>query len=375
MKNIGLYIHIPFCKKKCLYCDFNSYDIKSLDENAYIDALIEEIDFYVNEQKYNFKTVFIGGGTPTIINPRNIVRIIHAVEKNIQTDAEITIECNPGTVDKKKIDIYKAIGINRISIGLQAWQDDLLSIIGRIHKREEFLRSYALFRDSGFNNINVDLMFSLPGQNMDMWIETLTKVCNLGVEHLSCYSLIVEEMTPIYALIQSGKLIIPDEDIDREMYKTAKEILNNYGLKQYEISNFSKDGFSCAHNLVYWNNEEYLGVGAGSHSKIWGKRFWNYSDVNEYIKNARDGKSTIEGFENISIIEDSWETIILGLRLNSGIAISDFNNRYKTDFLKQYEKTLIKLKEEALIQIKPNRVILTDKGQDLSNRVFVEFMK
>lgn len=375
MKSIGLYIHIPFCKKKCLYCDFNSYDNKNLEEDAYIFALIEELKHYINKQEYEFKTVFIGGGTPTIINPGNIAKIMKSIEKSIKNDAEITIECNPGTVDKNKIDIYKSLGINRISIGLQAWQDDLLSTIGRIHKRDDFLKSFNLFRQAGFNNINVDLMFSLPGQSMEMWIETLENVCNLGVEHISCYSLIVEEGTPIYYLIESGKLQIPDEDMDREMYKAAKAVLKNYGLYQYEISNFAKEGFNCAHNLVYWSNEEYLGVGAGSHSKIDNKRFWNYSNLDDYIKSIRAGKLIVEGYENIDSKEDLWETIILGLRLNSGIIISSINKKYNIDFLKQYEKTLQQLEKEGLLQILKDRISLTDKGQDLSNRVFVQFMQ
>lgn len=374
-KSIGLYIHIPFCQRKCIYCDFNSYDDKDVYENAYIDALIEELKYYSDQQNYNFKTIFIGGGTPTIINPENIAKIMKAIEKNIEKEAEITIECNPGTVDKEKIDIYKTVGINRISIGLQAWQDELLNTIGRIHRREDFLRSLSLFRSSGFNNINVDLMFSLPGQNLNMWLETLYNVCCLGVEHISCYSLIVEENTPIHSLIRSGILNAPDEDTDREMYKDAKDILKNYGFDQYEISNFAKDGFRCEHNLIYWKNEEYAGVGAGSHSKIDGKRFWNFGGLDEYIKNMTTGKTAVEGYENISIKEDMWETIILGLRLNSGIGISDFNDKYGVNFIEEYGNALSKLIKESLITIQDDRVRLTDKGQDLSNRVFVEFMQ
>ncbi|MCQ1530873.1 radical SAM family heme chaperone HemW [Lutispora saccharofermentans] len=374
-KSIGLYVHIPFCQRKCIYCDFNSYDDKAIYEDAYIDALIKELKYYSDQQNYNFKTIFIGGGTPTIINPKNIAKIMKTIEKNIEKEAEITIECNPGTVDQAKIDIYKAAGINRISIGLQAWQDELLNTIGRIHKREDFLRSFSLFRSLGFNNINVDLMFSLPGQSLNMWLETLDNVCRLGAEHISCYSLIVEENTPIHSLIKSGILNAPDEDMDRDMYKAAKAVLKNYGLKQYEISNFAKEGFCCEHNLIYWKNGEYAGVGAGSHSKIDGKRFWNFSGLDEYIKNIEAGKAAVEGNEDISIREDMWETIILGLRLNSGIGISDFNAKYEINFIEEYGNALSKLIKEGLITIQDDRVRLTHKGQDLSNRVFVEFMQ
>jgi len=237
------------------------------------------------------------------------------------------------------------------------------------------LRSFSLFRSSGFNNINVDLMFSLPGQSLNMWLETLDNVCRLGAEHISCYSLIVEENTPIHSLIKSGVLNIPDEDLDRDMYKAAKAVLRNYGLKQYEISNFAKEGFCCGHNLIYWRNEEYAGVGAGSHSKIDGKRFWNFSGLDEYIKNIEAGKAAVEGNEDISIKEDMWETIILGLRLNSGIGISDFNAKYGIHFIEEYGNALSKLIKDSLIVVQDDRVRLTAKGQDLSNKVFVEFMQ
>jgi len=374
MKNIGLYIHIPFCLRKCLYCDFNSYAGKNAYEDLYVEALIKELQCYLSNQEYIFRTVFIGGGTPTIINPENIAKIIGAIERNIQKDAEITIECNPGTIDKKKVEVYKSIGINRISIGLQAWQDDLLKTIGRIHKREDFIKSFNLYRSFGFDNINVDLMFSLPGQTMDMWIETLENVCDFGVEHVSCYSLIVEEGTPMHRLIESGELKPFDDDEDREMYRTAKQILEKHGLMQYEISNFSKHGFSCKHNLIYWRNEEYLGVGAGSHSKLDNWRFWNYQSLDKYIEFLKDGKLPVEDKENISLEEDLWETIILGLRLNTGIYLSEINHKYNIDFLKKYEKTITKLEHDLLIKKEGDRISLTDKGRDLSNRVFVEFM-
>lgn len=374
MKIVGLYIHIPFCMRKCLYCDFNSYSNKDIYESSYIEALIKELRSYLDAQEYRFKTVFIGGGTPTIINPENIAKIMKTIENNIEKDAEITIECNPGTIDKNKVAVYKAVGINRVSIGLQAWQDDLLKTIGRIHKREDFLNTFMLFRDQGFNNINVDLMFSLPGQTMDMWLETLENVCRLGVEHISCYSLIVEEGTPMHRLIQSGELKIPDEDIDRDMYRLAKNTLEGYGLEQYEISNFSKKGFCCAHNLIYWRNEEYLGVGAGSHSKIDNKRFWNYGDLSTYIDRLKNGKMPIEDSETINFDEELWETIILGLRLNSGLNISEINDKYNINFLKRYEDTINKLEADLLMIKDGNSIRLTDRGRDLSNRVFIEFM-
>ena len=329
MKSIGLYIHIPFCCKKCLYCDFNSYENKEIYEKQYIDALIKELNYYINQGIYSFKTVFIGGGTPTIINPENIARIIGTIEKNIEKNAEITIECNPDTVDERKVVLYKTMGINRVSIGLQAWQDNLLKTLGRIHDRKDFIESLNMFRKHGFTNINVDLMFSLPNQTLEMWEETLNNVCTLGVEHVSCYSLIVEEGTPIYQLIRTGKLRIPDDETDREMYSMAKEILERYGLRQYEISNFSKVGFQCIHNLIYWNNEEYIGVGAGSHSKINKIRFWNYHSIEEYIVSLKNNKLPVEDSENISSKEEFWDYNIR-LRLNIGLSISEINENTKS---------------------------------------------
>jgi len=375
MKSIGLYIHIPFCYKKCLYCDFNSYANKDIYEEPYIEALLKELNYYINQGKYTFKTVFIGGGTPTIINPENIERIIKAIEKNIEKDAEITIECNPGTVDEKKALLYKTVGINRISIGLQAWQDELLNIIGRMHDRKGFIESLNIFRKHGFDNINVDLMFSLPKQTLQMWEESLNNVCSLGVEHVSCYSLIVEEGTTIYQLIRSGQLSIPDDETDREMYRMAKEILETYGLKQYEISNYSREGFQCIHNLIYWNNEEYIGAGAGSHSKIDRVRYWNYRSIEEYIARLKNNELPVEDSENISTEEGLWETIMLGLRLNTGLFIPDINEKYSINFMEKYGDVLFKLNRYELIQISGDRIYLTDKGRDLSNTVFVEFME
>lgn len=373
MKEIGLYIHIPFCKKKCLYCDFNSYKIH--DEDEYIKALCEEIRTYLRDEEFKLKTVFIGGGTPTVIKYQNIGRIIDLIVPYIKKDAEITMECNPESIDKISIREYYAMGINRLSIGLQAKQNELLETIGRIHSFEDFLYSYSIIRNQGFKNINIDLMFSLPGQTMDMWNETLENICSLKPEHISCYSLILEESTPLYSLIKSGKLTVPDEDVDRNMYHLAEKVFSNLGYKQYEISNFAKEGYKCVHNLIYWKNGEYLGVGAGSHSKINSKRFWNVKDVKQYIDKIKNKKSCIEGFENINIDEDMWETILLNLRLNEGINISEFNKKYEKDFMSIYGDVVIELQKEDLLEKKGDKIVLTERGRDLSNIVFIKFSK
>lgn len=369
MKEIGLYVHIPFCKKKCLYCDFNSYIIH--DEDKYVDSLCKEISNY--KDKYRFKTVYFGGGTPTLIKWKNIKKIIDLLKSNIRSDAEITIECNPETLNKESIKGYHEMGVNRLSIGLQAIQNELLKTVGRIHSYEDFLKCYDLARSQGFKNINIDLMFSLPGQDISMWHETLKRVCNLKPEHISCYSLIIGETTPLYSLIKSGNMVVPNEDIDRQMYHLAENILFGFGYKQYEISNFSKDGYKCLHNLIYWKNEEYLGVGAGSHSKLGTKRFWNVRGVKEYIALIDDKGGAMEDFEDINIAEDMWETIILNLRLNEGLNIYEFNKNYNRDFSFMYEKTVAELSKEGLIAKRGNNIILTDFGRDISNYVFIKF--
>lgn len=375
MKEIGLYIHIPFCKRKCLYCDFNSYEVQKHDEDEYIKALLREIKIYLKEEQFIFKTVFIGGGTPTVIKFGNISKLLKTIAPYIKKDAEVTMECNPGTINKMAAKEYKAMGINRISIGLQAWQNELLETIGRIHNCQEFLDSYYLLRDEGFRNINIDLMFSLPGQTIDMWHETIEKVCKLNAEHISCYSLILEESTPIYSLIKSGKLSIPDEDVDRNMYYLAKDILNNHGYGQYEISNFAKPGFECSHNLIYWRNDEYLGVGAGSHSKIGTRRFWDIGNIEKYVDAIKTGESSVLGNEDINRDEDMWETIFLGLRLNEGININNFNRRYNDDFMSIYGDVVLELQKDGLLNVNGESIVLTDKGRDLSNRVFIKFSK
>lgn len=375
MKEIGLYIHIPFCKKKCFYCDFNSYELFKHDEDEHIRSLLKEIKKYYRTEEFIFKTVFIGGGTPTVIKFHNIGNIMEAIAPYIKKDAEVTMECNPGTISPKAAKEYKAMGINRISIGLQAWQDELLKTIGRIHNCEQFLYSYNLLRNEGFENINIDLMFSLPGQTISMWSETLENVCKIGAEHISCYSLILEENTPLHSLIKSGKLSMLDEDTDRRMYHFAEDFLSYNGYLQYEISNFAKKGFECVHNLIYWKNGEYIGVGAGSHSKIDSKRFWNMRNIEEYISALKTNRSHIEGYENIDIDEDMWETIFLGLRLNEGVNIDEFNKRYDKDFMSIYGNVVFELLDEGLLKINGQNIVLTDKGRDLSNIVFIKFSK
>lgn len=375
MREIGLYVHIPFCKSKCLYCDFNSYEGCAGYEEAYADALVGEFEHYQSNYKFSYKTVFIGGGTPTFIHYELIGRLMKALKPYIKAGAEISMECNPGTVNAQSLQYYHSLGINRLSIGLQAWQNGLLKKIGRIHTVEEFIEEFGHARQAGFGNINVDLMFALPGQTLEMWQETLEKVCSLGVEHVSCYSLKLEEGTKLYDMYEKGRIVLPDEELDREMCYKAGEILKSHGLEQYEISNYSRPGMECRHNLIYWDNEEYLGIGAGSHSKLDNRRFWNVKALDAYIKAVESGKPPVEGSEAIDTGEDMWETIFLALRLNKGLDMDEFDSKYNTSFLGKYKDRIKKLIENNLVLIEGRAIKLTSKGRDLANSVFVEFMQ
>jgi len=375
MKEVGLYIHIPFCKQKCLYCDFNSYVCNDEIIQNYMDVLLMEIRMYIKEYSFKFKTVFIGGGTPTFIHYKHIEAIMKEIAPYIAEGAEISMECNPGTVTEESLIAYRNMGINRLSIGLQAWQSELQRKLGRIHDTEAFLRNFKQAVQAGFANISVDLMFALPDQTLGMWLETVENAVKLGVKHISCYSLKVEEGTPFYMLHQQNRLQLPEDELDREMYHSAIGILRKHGLEQYEISNFAIPGYECKHNLIYWRNEDYIGVGAGSHSKLEGVRFSNFKELGSYIYHIEEeGGYPIEEKTVIPPEEDMWESIILALRLNSGLDIEAFNLKYQTDFVNRYGEALDKLMKNGLIAMDNKTLMLTQRGLDLSNSVFIEFL-
>lgn len=375
MKEVGLYIHIPFCKQKCNYCDFNSYVCNEDKVQSYIDALIKEIKMYNKQYQFKFKTVFFGGGTPTFIHYKHIESVMDEIKPYIVEEAEISMECNPGTVNLESLKKYKEMGINRLSIGLQAWQPELQKVLGRIHSTEQFLTNLEQAREVGFENISADLMFALPGQSLSMWIETVERVANLGLKHISCYSLKVEEGTPFYKLYQQNELQLTIEELDREMYHDAADLLYKQGLKQYEISNFAVPDYECKHNLIYWENKEYLGVGAGSHSKLDGVRFSNFKNIGAYIEQIEHKTFPIEEKNVIAAEEDMWETIILFLRLNKGLDINYFNHKYKVDFMHKYAAAISKIMKNKLAEIVDNHLKLTVLGMDISNSVFIEFLE
>ncbi len=368
MKELSIYIHIPFCKSKCFYCDFASYANKELIYNSYIDSLILEIKTLAKNYKgYKVQTIFIGGGTPTILPYNLILKVIEQLNLsfNIDCNCEITIESNPGTIQHENLLAFRKSGINRISIGLQAWQDEFLKKLGRIHTKEEFITGFNLAREVGFNNINVDLMFALPNQTIADWEETLNNVIKLNPEHISTYSLIVEENTPFY----NQNLQLPDENADRQMYYIAKQLLKSNYI-HYEISNFAKDNFLCRHNIVYWKQKEYLGLGLGAHSYINNTRFHNTYNIDKYISQ----QNIIEDVEENDIVNNYAEYMFLGLRLLKGVSKSEFKLKFKKDIYEIYNKQLNECKKLGLIQDDKGFIFLTDKGIDVSNIVFEKFL-
>lgn len=378
---IGIYIHIPFCMKKCFYCDFVSYANKEDMIEKYIKALEKEIKIKAEENKLlKINTIYIGGGTPSFIDSKHIVYIINAIKEsfNVKENAEITIEVNPGTVTKNKLEDYIKCGINRISIGLQTTNNELLKQIGRIHTYEQFLETYNLIRMVGFNNINVDLMLALPNQTIKDLEDSLNKVIMLKPEHISVYSLILEEKTKLYDLVESGKLELLDESIERNMYWKVKNILEQNGYKHYEISNFAKQGYESKHNLNCWNQEEYLGMGVAAHSYLNNKRYSNTENLEQYINKLLDEegiKNDIVTVHEEQTLEDKQkEYMLLGLRKIEGVKISDFKNKFVQNPIYIFRKELDKLVKEDLIQVEDNNIKLTKKGLDLANLVFEEFV-
>ena len=376
-KEIGLYIHVPFCKSKCNYCDFNSYAGMEELIPEYFNSMKKEIEFYRERLRdYTIGTVFIGGGTPSMVEEKYIVDILDICFKTmkISNEAEISIEANPGTVNLNKLFSYRNAGINRLSMGLQAWQDHILQYIGRIHKARDFSDNIEAARKAGFENINADLMFGLPGQTINDWEETLKAVDDLGVEHISCYSLKIEEGTVLGEKLDSGELIPVEDELDRAMYDSAIEFLKSKKFMRYEISNFAKPGFQCRHNLIYWRAEEYIGLGAGAHSYFENNRFNNVNKIKDYIRNIQEGNGIIENVQFINLEESMSEYMILGLRLTEGVNIAKFKERFGQNIFDVWGEVIEKNVRKGLLTMENESIQLTSKGFDLANSVFVEFI-
>ena len=380
---IEIYIHIPFCVRKCAYCDFLS---GPQDENTiekYVSSLLDEIRAHASNKKlasgYNVVTVFIGGGTPSILDTSQIQRIFETIKNafEITEDAEITIEANAGTVTREKLETYRKCGINRISFGLQSTNNEELKLLGRIHTYEEFLESFRLARECGFDNINVDLISAIPKQTLASWEETLQNVINLNPEHISAYSLIVEEGTPfakVYGEGCPGEKDLPDEEEERKIYYQTEELLQEAGYHRYEISNYAKEGKECKHNLGYWERKEYLGIGLGSASLIDNTRYKNTDDLAYYMEHAGELTAIQEDIQVLSTKEQMEEFMFLGLRKMEGISEIEFKKCFGVGIEEVYGIQLEKLKREDLLENKDGWIRLTERGIDVSNYVFSEFI-
>ncbi len=376
MEKLGLYIHIPFCKSKCFYCDFNSYSGKDYLQERYVDSLIAELKFREPIiEKSGISTIYIGGGTPTYLNNIAFKKLFSYLKRYYRSGVEYSCEANPGTLNKEKLSILKENGVNRLSIGLQSWNDDILKRLGRIHNVYDFIENYDSARKIGFDNINVDIMFSIQGQTMSDFENTLDNVCNMNPEHISCYGLIIEDGTLFGERYKNGELKEVDEDTDRAMYYTAVEKLRKAGYLRYEISNFAKSNYECRHNIIYWDTRHYLGIGAGAHSYIGDVRFSNVTAPEKYIRLIENYKLPVADEEHLTTDDMMSEFMFMGLRMTKGVQFSDFKNRFGLDMENVYGKQIEKLQKYGLVKVNGNSLSLTDRGIDISNAVFVEFIR
>lgn len=376
MDKISLYIHIPFCAQKCLYCDFPSFARKDHLRKAYIEALNKEI-INLREKHNNLEinTIFIGGGTPSVLESNELECLLKEIAKlNMAKDIEYSMECNPGNLTEEKLEVMKKYGVNRISMGLQAKQDNLLKGLGRIHNYKIFKENFLLAKKVGFNNINVDLMFGLPNQRLNEWEETLREIISLEPAHISAYSLIIEEGTAFYNLYENDKLKLPTEEEERKMYHLAKEILEENGFNQYEISNYAKEGKECRHNLAYWNMDNWIGVGSASASYINGKRIKNMSSVEEYINSINERGEAVEEIINNSKNDNMEEFMFMGLRKINGIDENEFKKRFGMNINDVYGEILNKYIDEGLLIRESGRIFLSEKGIEISNVIMADFL-
>lgn len=377
--SIGIYIHIPFCKSRCYYCDFVSSVTKEDLIEKYIDAVCMQI--LQNAEilsEYNITSVYFGGGTPSYIDSKYIKKIIDTLFLFSNNIEEITLEINPGTVDKDKMLIYKECGINRLSIGLQSTHNDILKHIGRVHTYEEFISTLALANEVGFNNISVDLMYPLPNLSFTRFKESVDKIISLkneyNIKHISIYNLELHENTKLYFLIKEGFLNLVDEDEEYEMKTYLESVLDKNGFKRYEISNFALDGFYSKHNLNYWNQGQYLGIGAAASSFLAGTRYTNIKNIEKYIENIFNNKNVIIESEDLDKLDLMKEYVILQLRLENGLNIQKFKKRFECDISNIFGKELNDLINNGLIEKNEENIILTKRGKEVANIVWEQFI-
>lgn len=400
-KNMQIYVHIPFCLKKCAYCDFLSFSCDEKTQLEYADALVREIEFYGPKmEEYEISTIFIGGGTPTWLDENKMIEILDSIYTyfNVSPEAEVTIECNPGTVTAEKLQKYRRAGVNRLSIGLQSADDEELKILGRIHNFEQFVKTYEMARNVGFGNINVDLISGIPYQTAEKFLHTLQKVVRLKPNHISAYTLIIEKGTPFYEEYKFDMVkqeagmqteVLPTEDEVYRIYKLTQQYLAQNGFEQYEISNFAQPGYECDHNIGYWTRADYLGVGLGAASLVDNARYTNTTDLYQYIEASKniqiqnfapEGETAVYGTNlhmeagAVSRKAQMEEFMFLGLRMNQGLTREQFQKAFGIPIDGVYKNALEHLKTEGLLDTSEGRIVLTEKGMDLSNYALAQFL-
>ena len=392
IRKLELYIHIPFCVRKCAYCDFLSGPADQKTQEQYTDALIREIEAFPDAEQYVVCSVFIGGGTPSVLPEEAIGRILEVVRGKFRFvgekggtsgGVEITIECNPGTAGEEKLSYYKRLGINRLSLGLQSAANRELALLGRIHTWETFLTTYHAARRAGFTNINIDLMSGLPGQSMASWERTLDQVLALEPEHISAYSLIIEEGTPFYTRYRKDEELrdrgekpelLPSEEAERQMYARTEEKLLEHGLHRYEISNYAKTGFECCHNDGYWTGVWYVGFGLGASSLLNHTRYRNTERMEEYLASDPEQLAKCREAEKLTQNDEMEEFLFLGLRRMAGVAEAEFEKRFRRTIEEVYGEIPDRLIHQGLLARKEGRYFLTSEGINLSNYIMSEFI-
>ena len=375
---LGLYIHIPYCIHKCGYCDFNSHPIKQDEMGHYIDALVVEMKHYAKTYSNTniIRTIFLGGGTPTTLTAYQLERILKECvsEFTVASDAEITIEANPATIDIEQLKSIRQTGYNRISIGVQSFDKTELKLLDRAHGPEEIHSTVDRARKAGFDNLSLDLMFAVPNQSLSSWESNLNKALEKNPEHLSTYNLTIEQGTAFSKLQSNGKLIMPDDNHQLELYKRTIERLTKKGFHHYEISNFARRGKECKHNITYWENKNTLGLGAGASSYMNGTRFKNINLPAHYIRQVKEKKIAVEHSETLEPRQAMGETIMLGLRLLQGISIHQFEKRFQISFINLFRNIISSLKEKELVIIEKDYLRLSQKGLFWADSVILEFI-
>ena len=379
MKPLALYVHVPFCLRKCAYCDFASFPNREKDWSLYLQTLVGEMtkwrqktDFGTLSERFFVKSLFIGGGTPTLI-PSDYIEEITAQCRRLAPfdgNAEITIEGNPGTLTPEKLRDYRRAGINRLSLGAQSFDDGLLRSLGRVHTSAQIVEAVAMAREAGFSNINLDLMYGLPGQTMDQWRDTLERAVALDVPHLSAYSLIVEEGTPMAGRVARGESVLPEDETVNAMQRLAGEILSKANFGRYEISNYAKPKSECRHNLTYWRRGDYLGLGCAAHSMLDDCRFSNPASLDEYLAGGR-----MQDFERLTRADIIEETVMLATRTTKGLDLAAWDEQFGRPFAPEGSEALKRLEAAGLIEVDNGWLRLTDRGLEVQNAVVLELLE